>query len=275
MKKMWKSMNHKKQQPEVADRSFFRSLFLSVLSIVVCMICLVSATWAWVSDSIENKGGVIQTANYDIEVTVTEKTVTVNDVMTTDAAAADTDGNVVTGQGKNYQLQGNTEYMITLKAAGTATTGYCVVTVGDTVYHTAQIHPEDTLSFYLIPAADSNVSFAAQWGTYSGEPEITENITIGNLVSSTEENNGPDEQPGQTEEKEEDSAVNGQEEPSADADSGAELSEKPEESNSDKDRLEQTTEPPKSDSGTEQQEQAEEPAEENNSGEMQPNQPEE
>lgn len=271
MKRRRKSLNHTRQQNETMDYSFSRSLFLSVIGLLICMVCLVSTTWAWFTVSIEGKGGMIKAANYDIEVTVTTNDVTTND----GAESADTDSNVVVGQGKDYQLQGNTEYVVTLKAAGTATTGYCVVKVGDTVYHTVQIAQGDTLSFHLIPAADSNVSFTAQWGIYSGTPEITEGMPIGNLVSSSEENGELGVQAGQAEETEDGSFAGEQEESSADTVSDGELSEIPEESNPAEDQSEQTPTPPESDSGTGQQETTVESTVETGSGEMQPNQPEE
>lgn len=244
MRKRQKSTDHKKRQTSVTNGSFSRSLFLSVIGILVCMICLVSTTWAWVSDGIKSSGSVVKTANYDIEIVVRDES-----------------GNEVTGQGKNYQLTGNTEYMVTLRAVGTATTGYCVVKADEVTYHIVQIAPGDELSFHFIPAKDGMVSFAAQWGTYSGTPEIEQNVMIGNPASSSEVDDESDAVQDQEEEKEEDSVSGEQEEPSADTGFGGELSETPGETDATENQPQQTPIPPESDSGTGQQEQPPEPSE--------------
>ena len=50
---------------------------------------------------------------------------------------------------------------------------------GEKSLYTKQILPGDTLSFKFIPSVTANYTFTAMWGSYSGEPNITENCTIG------------------------------------------------------------------------------------------------
>lgn len=55
---------------KVTEKLFCKVLLSSVCSILLCMACLVSATWAWFAVSIENDGNVIQIGTADVKVTV-------------------------------------------------------------------------------------------------------------------------------------------------------------------------------------------------------------
>ena len=48
---------------KVTEKVFGRVLVSSICSILLCMACLLSTTWAWFAVSIENTGNVIQTAD--------------------------------------------------------------------------------------------------------------------------------------------------------------------------------------------------------------------
>jgi len=71
---------------KVTDKALRRVLISSICSILFCMTCLVSTTWAWFTVSIENRGNVIQIA-------AVEKTVTITDINNTgNAVVPATDG---------------------------------------------------------------------------------------------------------------------------------------------------------------------------------------
>ena len=55
---------------KVTEKMFGKVLFSSVCSILLCMACLVSTTWAWFAVSIENEENVIQIGTADVKVTV-------------------------------------------------------------------------------------------------------------------------------------------------------------------------------------------------------------
>ena len=60
---------------KVTEKMFTKVLISSVCSILLCMVCLISTTWAWFVVSIENEGDVIQIGNADANVTVNGGTV--------------------------------------------------------------------------------------------------------------------------------------------------------------------------------------------------------
>ena len=84
------------------------------------------------------------------------------------------------GQNGKYPLAAGVAYTVKLTAGGNASKGYCKVTLPDnTVLHTEQIAPKNSLTFTLTLTNGGNVSFSPEWGTYSGEAEITpEHSTI-------------------------------------------------------------------------------------------------
>ena len=51
------------EKTKVTENLFNKVLISAVCTILLCMTCLVSTTWAWFTVSIENTGNVIQIAN--------------------------------------------------------------------------------------------------------------------------------------------------------------------------------------------------------------------
>ncbi len=57
---------------KVTEKSLYRVLVSSICSILLCMTCLVSTSWAWFTVSIENEDNIIQIAKINTHVTVTQ-----------------------------------------------------------------------------------------------------------------------------------------------------------------------------------------------------------
>lgn len=55
---------------KVTEKAFGRVLFSSVCSILLCMACLISTTWAWFAVSIENKENWIQIGTPEVKLTL-------------------------------------------------------------------------------------------------------------------------------------------------------------------------------------------------------------
>ena len=154
-------MNHDNKQVK-AETNLTKILLPSVLSILLCMTLLCGMTWAWFASTQSTPAATIQAATYHIDV-----------------VAKNGETVLTTGQNGKYPLAKGT-YTVTLTASGNASKGYCKVTLPDnTVLHTAQIAPKNSLTFTLTLTSGGNVSFSPEWGTYSGEAEITpEHSTI-------------------------------------------------------------------------------------------------
>ena len=154
-------MNHDNKQVK-AETNLTKILLPSVLSILLCMTLLCGMTWAWFASTQSTPAATIQAATYHIDV-----------------VAKNGETVLTAGQDGKYPLAKGT-YTVTLTASGNASKGYCKVTLPDnTVLRTAQIVPKNSLTFTLTLTSGGNVSFSPEWGTYSGEAEITpEHSTI-------------------------------------------------------------------------------------------------
>ena len=155
-------MNHDNKQVK-AETNLTKILLPSVLSILLCMTLLCGMTWAWFASTQSTPAATIQAATYHIDV-----------------VAKNGETVITAGQNGKYSLAKGVAYTVTLTASGNASKGYCKVTLPDnTVLHTAQIAPKNSLTFTLTLTSDGNVSFSPEWGIYSGEAEITpEHSTI-------------------------------------------------------------------------------------------------
>lgn len=143
-------------------------LLPSVLCILLCMVCLCGMTFAWFSAASNTPASPVRSAEYTVSVRV---------------ADGETDAPV---QGGHYVLTAGTEYTVTLTASGTATTGFCLLTLsftegtGSETLYTGQFVPGQTMTFTLRLTADATVDFSAQWGTSSRSthPDISAGAVV-------------------------------------------------------------------------------------------------
>ena len=154
-------MNHDNKQVKT-ETNLTKILLPSVLSILLCMTLLCGMTWAWFASTQSTPAATIQAATYHIDV-----------------VAKNGETVLTAGQDGKYSLAAGVAYTVTLTASGNASKGYCKVTLPDnSVLRTAQIAPENSLTFTLTLTSGGNVSFSPEWGTYSGTAEIESGYTI-------------------------------------------------------------------------------------------------
>lgn len=147
------------------DGNILRLFAPSLLGLILCMVCLTGATWAWYSVNLQIRPQSLTAANFDVSVSIQTE-----------------NGEVVAEeQNGGYTLLADTVYKVELTAAGTAsqTSGYCVVQTGDTRYYTDQLMADGSLSFTLIPDASAGYIFIPVWGSYSGTADISDGTIIG------------------------------------------------------------------------------------------------
>ena len=144
------------QKGAITERGLFRLMLPSLLGILLCSTCLAGLTWAYFSVSVTSSANTITAATFTVEVTITEIT---GGSPPTDPVGADSDvpatneeGGTdngtgtqqrvtITGDGSySLTLTERKKYRVTLTASGTAT-GYCKVTVNETVYYTETMDP--------------------------------------------------------------------------------------------------------------------------------------
>ncbi len=131
---------------------FISMLLPSILGICLCAICLVGGTFAWFTASQGVPTQTIVAAEYSVATTVTY---------------ADTPVEALNGA---YMLEAGEKYTVTLKATGTASTGYCVVKLNGEIYKpTVQFPTKDNtekeIYFTLVMNEAATLTVESRWGS--------------------------------------------------------------------------------------------------------------
>lgn len=150
-----------------------RILAPSMLAICVCTLCLCGVSWAWFTATTSTGTTVIQAANYTVDVSADKnenvKIATESGTTTVTFTAAG-------------------EYTITLTPSGTAQNGYCKISYAEGDYYTEQL-PTGELHFKVNADANSKLTITPQWGTYSGDPNLSSGSIIGSTTGNTQQEN--------------------------------------------------------------------------------------
>ena len=164
-------MEQQQNKPDkLTDKAFSRLMLTSVLSILICITCLCSATWAWFSADSSADGNTVNSGVFDLEISVTDagsKTVT----LAKNAIGQTT-----------YTFETAGVYIITLNVTEdtTVTKGFCTMNVGNNVHYTASIYAEETPFTFTVDAkADGmTVTFSPAWGIPAAEELVQMGETL-------------------------------------------------------------------------------------------------
>ncbi len=158
-------------------------LLPSFLGIMICAVCLAGGTFAWFTASQGVPTQTIVAAEYSVATTVTN---------------AET---VIEAQNGAHVLEAGKEYTVTLKATGTASTGYCVVKLNGemfrpTVQFPTKDNTEKEISFTLVMNEAATLTVESQWGSAAWKNAKIEDggsYTYGEVKAEQEENPTEDE----------------------------------------------------------------------------------
>lgn len=157
-----------KKQPKVNMKlSVKLVLTLCSLGLIFCVCMFSLTTYAWLTDSVSTNSSTIKTANYNMEITLSENDVAINPDNT------DEFGN------ETYALEdGN--YVISLTAQGTATTGYTMITVSQNgadpkSYFSQQLAPGDSQQITLAVSTGCTLTIEYQWGSHGRTENVIQN----------------------------------------------------------------------------------------------------
>lgn len=148
-------------------------LALSAVGLCACLICLCGVSWAWFTATASSGTAVIQAATYTVDVSADEN----------DKVEITTESGTTT-----VTFTDAGEYTITLTPSGTASTGYCKISYAGVSYYTEQL-PSGSLHFTVNADANSELTVTPQWGSYSGDPNLSSGDTIGNTTGNTQQEN--------------------------------------------------------------------------------------
>ncbi len=138
-------MYGKHYKENVEKDCLVRLMLPSVIGICLCAVCMAGGSYAWFTASHSLPTQTIVSANYTVEILVNGKGVSLTD------------------NAYNTNLEAG-DYNITIIGAGSATTGYCAVTLGETTYRTLQIEKGKQITLEVKIYESTKLSIEPKWG---------------------------------------------------------------------------------------------------------------
>lgn len=152
------------KQEKITEKAFSQSLFISIASILICIVLLCSITFAWFSEDVSNNANKVEAGRFDIGV----KSVVLIETSGETEVSANESGVYTLAEGT---------YRVTVElTAETTVKGHCIITVNGEEYHTDVIvndstkndvytTPNSPFEFELvIPDGGATVTFDSRWG---------------------------------------------------------------------------------------------------------------
>lgn len=144
-KRLYREFLYVPKYEKLTDDAFCAQIKSSVVTMLVCCMLLTGTTFAWFTSNQVATVNPVSTANYTLTVLVNDLPVTA-DLYTCPLATKD-------------------EHTFTITATGTASTGYCLIKVGDTYYSTVAIPKGGSIKVTIEAAQGTQISFYSRWGT--------------------------------------------------------------------------------------------------------------
>ena len=146
----------KRAEKETRIDGVFHILAPSLAAFCLCAVCLCGASWAWFTASSGIGAAKVQAATYTVKI------------------ERETDTGVWQPCEYPISLHGPKTYNLRITATGTATDGFCDVTIGDETYQTDQIRKGSSFAFSVEVQGNENatLTITPKWGTGSGTNKI-------------------------------------------------------------------------------------------------------
>ena len=174
------------ENAKLTDQAFSRLLITSVVAILFLIACLCSTTYAWFVQDVSSTDNAIKAAQECLltaSLSVAEENSGVSEAIEVTFPVADCQ----TAQ-THTLAAGN--YTVVLSLPADSASGYLVLGVGSTVYHTDFIERHTdaephTLTFSLVLNEAAEVVFTPRWGIYAGVCDVTDGgtLTVGAALS--------------------------------------------------------------------------------------------
>ncbi len=161
----------------------------SLLSMILCMVCLAGTTWSWFTASQEVRVDRIAAGNREVqrvEVYAFEDSLllledTAEKTVRQTSATVDV---TVEGNAFSFEVMADTPYLVFPSVESTVNNGYLQVKTCDGDFYTTEL----VESFRLLLSQDSTVTISASWGTYYGDAvPFSEKEVIGKGTLSVDE----------------------------------------------------------------------------------------
>ncbi len=168
-------------------RRILSPLYTSLLSILLCMVCLAGTTWAWFTANQEVPIEPITSAQWELQSLEVYEVATGSDVSTqtdSNAPATQTKISVTEENGRwTFSASANKKYVVNASVNGTASNGFLLINTCDGSFYTIATQS----NFSLLLSQDCTVQISASWGTdYGTASQFNSGDELGNGTTSTE-----------------------------------------------------------------------------------------
>lgn len=149
---------------KITEKAFLQSVTISVIGILLCIVSLCSATYAWFTSNVSSNSNTLTSGSFDLDVFIKEGE---NAVFTESdlAISKKTDGTV------SYTFAEIGTYTVKLEMTDSSNVkGYCKISVGGEEFITLPISKDgsvgaDKFTFTIKTAAtDTKIVFTPCWG---------------------------------------------------------------------------------------------------------------
>lgn len=168
MRKLYNEFFYVPKYGKIREKVMLTRVVMTVMIVIMCLAAMSITAYAYFSYNVTSASNVIKAANFEAKVSI---------------QISDSNNELVTMEQLNAKTQVATlyagkEYSVTVEKAGTAQTGFCVISAtGCNIekYHTQQIGKDvksntegkNTITFKLMVTDTTVVSFYSHWGTSS------------------------------------------------------------------------------------------------------------
>ena len=163
---------------KITEKAFSQCFFISILSIVLCIVALCSTTFAWFSSATASNNNKLVSGSFDISVYVTKVSEADGTLIENGTAIPESDDG-------SYKLGTPGTYTVTVAPKdGSTVKGYCVVTVdASRVYKTDAVFDgnADSLTPFVFTViaekSDTVLTLEPHWGVLA-KPDVAEGAII-------------------------------------------------------------------------------------------------
>lgn len=143
--KLYKELFYVPKHEKLTEKVFRCRIAVSLLTILACTAIMAASTFALFYMDVSTDHSTITGAYYAVTVDNAEDEIYI------------------------CPLEYEDKHVFEIKANGTATTGYCKIQVGESIYYTEQIFQGQSLVLTVQAAKDTVITFTPGWGTLSEE----------------------------------------------------------------------------------------------------------
>ena len=151
MKKRYRKYINISESEKIADHVFISRMLMSAVAMLVCIFALCSTTYAYFTSTRTSSVATIEAADFKLKIRIGEQEFKIGEAYT-------------------YTCQSTEEdyYKFEFTAIGSASDGYCKVTIKDDpngTYYTNQMKKDDVLILPIQVAEGIEITFEPSWGT--------------------------------------------------------------------------------------------------------------